>query len=254
MTDALLDVANLGVGYGRGTTALRGVSLSVPEGTVVSLLGSNGAGKSTLLRAICGTLPLHGGMVRSGHVAFDGLRTDSWSPARIVEAGVRLVPEGRRIFAGMTVEENLLIGGLRGAGRRSRRKRIAELYSTFPVLERKRQQRAVLLSGGEQQMLAIGRGLMSGPRLLLLDEPSLGLAPTMIAQVADVIGRIAEQGMAILLVEQNASMALRLAERVIVLRTGEAVFTGTADELRTDDALHRAYFGAAQAAVSGASA
>jgi len=253
-TDALLDVEDLSVGYGRGISALRGVGLTVPAATVVSLLGSNGAGKSTLLRAVCGTLMLHGGAVRAGRIRFDGHRVDGWSPARIVEAGVRLVPEGRRIFAGMTVEENLVIGGLRGAGRRQRRERIAELYATFPVLERKRHQRAVLLSGGEQQMLAIGRGLMSRPRLLLLDEPSLGLAPTMIAQVADVIRRISDRGTAILLVEQNASMALRLAERVVVLRTGAAVFSGTTRELQTDDALHRVYFGTAEAVVSGAGA
>jgi branched-chain amino acid transport system ATP-binding protein len=252
--DALLDVEDLSVGYGRGTTALRGVSLSVPDGSVVSLLGSNGAGKSTLLRAICGTLMLLGGAVRGGHVKLDGRCVDGWSPTRIVEAGVRLVPEGRRIFGGMTVEENLLIGGLRGAGRRQRRERMAELYATFPVLERKRHQRAVLLSGGEQQMLAIGRGLMSGPRLLLLDEPSLGLAPTMITQVADVIRRISDRGTSILLVEQNASMALRLAETVVVLRTGEVAFSGTAEELQSDDALHRVYFGTEDAVTSGASA
>lgn len=241
--DDLLCVEGLTVGYSRGTTAVSDVSLSVPDGSVVSLLGSNGAGKSTLLRAVTGTLALHGGGIRSGTVTLRGQRIDRLSAARVVEAGVRLVPEGRRILAKMSVEENLMIGGLRGVSRSGRRARVKEIYQTFPVLERKRQQRAVLLSGGEQQMLAIGRGLMGQPAVLLLDEPSLGLAPTMISQVASVIERIANRGTAILLVEQNASMALRLAQYVVVMRSGRVEYAGGAEQLASDDELHRMYFG-----------
>jgi branched-chain amino acid transport system ATP-binding protein len=243
VAENLLAIENVTIGYGRGTTALNGVSLAVPDGQVVSVLGSNGAGKSTLLRAICGTLPLHGGSLRSGQVMFDGIRIDGRQPAAVVAAGIRLVPEGRQIFAGMTVEENLLIGGLRGISRRQRRVRLREIYEAFPVLERRRHQRAILLSGGEQQMLAVGRGLMGRPRLLMLDEPSLGLAPTMIGQVARLIESIAQQGTAILLAEQNASMALRLARQVVVLRTGTVAFAGGPAQLRADEDLHRVYFG-----------
>lgn len=240
---ALLEVDALAAGYGRGTTALRDVSLHIPEQGVVSLLGSNGAGKTTLLRAISGTLPLHSGGIRNGSIRFRGERIDGESTSKLVRRGIRLVPEGRRILVGMSVEENLLIGGLRGLKRGERRARLMEIYEGFPVLSRKRGQRAVLLSGGEQQMLAIGRGLMSRPSLLMLDEPSLGLAPTMINQMADIIQAIAERGTAVLLVEQNASMALRLAHHVVVLRTGSTAFSGTPAELKTDDALHRVYFG-----------
>jgi ABC-type branched-subunit amino acid transport system ATPase component len=244
VADILLAVEHMTAGYGKGTTALADVSLAVPDGQVVSVLGSNGAGKSTLLRAICGTLPLHGGAVRAGHVTFGGRRLDGRSAADIVAVGIRLVPEGRRIFSGMTVEENLLIGGLRGTRRRQRRARLREMYELFPVLGQRRGRRAVLLSGGEQQMLAIGRGLMGRPRLLLLDEPSLGLAPVVIDRVASLIGDIAAQGTTILLVEQNASMALRLARDVVVLRAGRVAFAGSAAELSADEELHQVYFGA----------
>lgn len=245
VADILLAVEHVTAGYGRGTTALEDVSVIVPEGEVVSVLGSNGAGKSTLLRSICGTLPLHGGVMRAGQVTFDSHRLDSRGTFGAVAAGIRLVPEGRRIFAGMTVEENLLIGGLRGISRRQRRMRVREMYEVFPVLGQRRSQRAILLSGGEQQMLAIGRGLMGEPRLLLLDEPSLGLAPAVIDRVADLIGGIAVKGTTILLVEQNASMALRLARDVVVLRTGTVAFAGSAAELAADEDLHRVYFGSA---------
>jgi branched-chain amino acid transport system ATP-binding protein len=241
----LLEVEHVTAGYGRGTTALEDVSVAVPDGRVVSVLGSNGAGKSTLLRAVCGTLPLHGGAVRSGRITFDGRRLDGRPAADAVAAGIRLVPEGRRIFAGMTVEENLLIGGLRGIGRGQRRARLREMYDLFPVLGQRRNGRAILLSGGEQQMLAIGRGLMGRPRLLVLDEPSLGLAPVIIDRVAALIGDIADAGTAILLVEQNASLALRLARDVVVLRAGHVAFAGSAAELAGDEELHRVYFGSA---------
>jgi ABC-type branched-subunit amino acid transport system ATPase component len=250
VADILLEVERVTAGYGRGTTALEDVSVAVPDGRVVSVLGSNGAGKSTLLRVICGTLPMHGGAVRAGHVTFDGRRLDGRPAADMVAAGIRLVPEGRRIFAGMTVEENLLIGGLRGIGRRQRRARLREMYDLFPVLEQRRDRRAILLSGGEQQMLAIGRGLMGRPRLLLLDEPSLGLAPVIIDRVAALISDIAAAGTTILLVEQNASLALRLARDVVVLRAGYVAFTGSAAELAADEELHRVYFGSAGAPVA----
>jgi len=245
-TAPLLDLSAVSAGYGVGTLALSEVSLSVPTGGVVSLLGSNGAGKSTLLRAVCGTLGLVGGALRGGSIRFAGEPIQRWRPDRIVEAGIRLVPEGRRIFADMTVEENLLIGGLRGVNRRQRARRVKEMQEAFPVLGRKRHDRAVLLSGGEQQMLAIGRALMSGPRMLLLDEPSLGLAPTMIEQVSRIVRRIAEEGTSILLVEQNASMAMGLADAVVVLRTGRTAFVGTPGDLQEHDELRRAYFGSGE--------
>ena len=244
MAEKLLRVEDVTIGYGRGTTALADVSLVVPEGEIVSVLGSNGAGKSTLLHGISGTLPVRGGTLRSGRIFFRGARIDGRSTAAIVSAGIRLVPEGRHTFPGMSVEENLLIGGLRGAGgSRRRRARLREMYDVFPILAKRRSQRAILLSGGEQQMLVIARGLMGNPRLLMLDEPSLGLAPTVIDQVAGLIERIATDGTTILLVEQNASVALRLARHVVVLRNGTVEFSGPTEQLRTQVNLHSVYFG-----------
>jgi ABC-type branched-subunit amino acid transport system ATPase component len=186
---------------------------------------------------------MHGGSLRSGRIDFDGRSIDGRPTAAIVSAGIRLVPEGRHTFPGMTVEENLLIGSLRGVRGRARRVRLQEMYDLFPILGSRKSQRAVLLSGGEQQMLVIARGLMGGPQLLMLDEPSLGLAPTVIDQVAELIDRIAQSGTTILLAEQNASVALRLARSVMVLRHGTVAFAGATEELRARPDINSIYFG-----------
>ena len=238
-----LEVADLSAGYGP-VRALRQVSLAVPEGAVVAVLGGNGAGKSTLLRAISRTLAFHGGAVASGTVRFGGRALDGLPPDRVVAAGVCQVPEGRQVFARMTVEDNLRAGALGASGDRAAKaaalKRVHEL---FPVLADRARQPAGLLSGGEQQMLAVGRALMAGPKLLLLDEPSLGLAPLMAARIADTVREINAQGTAVLLVEQNAALALRLASRAYVLEVGEVTLSGPADELAASDEVRRRYLG-----------
>ncbi|MFJ4932668.1 ABC transporter ATP-binding protein [Streptomyces pseudovenezuelae] len=241
MTGAGLVVRDLSVGYGP-VRALRRVSLEVPEGAVVTVLGGNGAGKSTLLRAISRTLAFHGGAVTEGTVTLDGRRLDALSPDRVVAAGVCQVPEGRRVFARMTVADNLRAGALGGtrAGRSAALDRVHEL---FPVLAERANQRAGLLSGGEQQMLAVARALMATPRVLLLDEPSLGLAPLMARRIADTVREINTQGTSVLLVEQNAALALRLATRAYVLEVGEVTLSGPAAELAASDEVRRRYLG-----------
>lgn len=240
-----LHVEGLDVTYGRALSALRSVSLTVPRGSVVALLGANGAGKSTLLRAVSGTLRLHRGTVTAGLIRYGDTVLDGRDPVAAVRAGVVQVPEGRRVFAGLTVEENLRTGGL-GLGRRAPgqvREARDRVYTLFPVLAERGTQAAGLLSGGEQQMLAIGRALMAAPRLLLLDEPSLGLAPRMVFRIAEVIREINGQGTAVLLVEQNAGMALSLADHAHVLEVGEVRLSGPADELARTDAVRRLYLG-----------
>ncbi|SDD27054.1 ABC transporter ATP-binding protein [Actinokineospora iranica] len=239
----MLSVRNLQVRYGRSVAALHGVDIDVPADGVLAVLGSNGAGKSTLLRAVSGTLRLHRGSVVAGSVEFDGRRIDRADPAAIVRLGVVGVPEGRQVFARMTVEENLRAGGIgaRDATRRAAAR--ARVHELFPVLAERAKQRAGLLSGGEQQMLAIGRALMSGPRLLLLDEPSLGLAPKVVARIGEIIREIHAQGTAVVLVEQNAVMALRVAEHAAVLEVGRVALRGTAAELAASDDVQRLYLG-----------
>ncbi|WP_326727751.1 ABC transporter ATP-binding protein [Streptomyces phaeochromogenes] len=238
-----LVVHDLSVGYGP-VRALRQVSLEVPEGAVVTVLGGNGAGKSTLLRAVCRTLSFHGGAVTGGTVSLNGRRLDGLSPDRVVAAGVSQIPEGRRVFARMTVADNLRAGALGATeGRTGRATALRRVHELFPVLADRAQQRAGLLSGGEQQMLAVGRGLMATPRILLLDEPSLGLAPLMAERIADTVREINAQGTSILLVEQNAALALRLASRAYVLEVGEVTLSGPADELAASDEVRRRYLG-----------
>jgi branched-chain amino acid transport system ATP-binding protein len=239
----ILEVRDLAVTYGGVVKALRGVSLSVDEGSVVALLGSNGAGKTTLLRTLSGTLKLHRGRVESGEVLYLGENLLGRDPARCVAAGLVQVPEGRRIFTRLTVEENLKVGGLAAPRRGERSSDLERIYEMFPVLADRRSQRAGLLSGGEQQMLAMGRGLMSSPKLLLLDEPSLGLAPRIIGQIGEVIREINRQGTAVLLVEQNATMALRLADTAFVLDVGTVSLSGSGAELAESDAVQRLYLG-----------
>jgi ABC-type branched-subunit amino acid transport system ATPase component len=235
-------VDDVRVSYG-GVQALHGVSLTVPEGEIVAVLGSNGAGKSTLLRTISGTLPLQGGKLDGGVISLAERRLTGLDPADVVRAGVVQVPEGRRVFADLTVEENLRAGGLARKGRRARAEARARVYDLLPRLKERRTQRAGLLSGGEQQMLAIGRGLMSEPRLLLLDEPSLGLAPQLVGRIGEIIVRINEQGVAVVLVEQNAAMALDIAAHAYVLEVGQVTLSGTVAELGSSDQVRERYLG-----------
>ncbi|MEU3164860.1 ABC transporter ATP-binding protein [Streptosporangium sp. NPDC006930] len=240
--DSGLAVRDLAVDYGP-VPALRGVSLSVPRGSVVAVLGGNGAGKSTLLRAVSGTLGFHRGGITAGEVGFGGTRLSGAATSAIVAGGVVQVPEGRKVFARMTVEENLRAGALGAPDRRSAAEARERVLALFPVLARRAGQRAGLLSGGEQQMLAIGRALMARPRMLLLDEPTLGLAPLMAARIAETVREINADGTTVLLVEQNAAMALSLASYAYVLEVGEVVLSGPAAELAASDEVRRRYLG-----------
>jgi len=242
---SILTVRELRVSYGRAIRALRDVSLDVPAGTVVAVLGSNGAGKTTLLRALSGVLPEHGGAIDHGEIRFDGRPLTGRSAAAIVGAGIVQAPEGRRIFERLTVGENLRIGGFAVRDAEAKRRARQLVCDLFPILHDRRDQRAGLLSGGQQQMLAIGRALMAQPRLLLLDEPSLGLAPRVVGQIGRVIGQINQAGTTVLLVEQNASMALSVAAHAFVLTTGEVSLSGPASVLAADDTVRDLYLGGA---------
>ena len=239
----MLSVTDVQVTYGGAVRALQGVSLQVARGGVVAVLGSNGAGKTPLLRAISATLPLHRGAIVGGGISFEGEPLVGLDAAAIVRRGIVQVPEGRRIFGRLTVEENLKAGGL---GARNRHGRVAardSVYEMFPVLAERRNGRAALLSGGEQQMLAIGRALMAGPRLLVLDEPSLGLAPRIVGQIGRVVKQINEAGTSVLLVEQNATMALGAAGYAYVLDVGKVSLEGEAAQLVQTDSIKRLYLG-----------
>jgi branched-chain amino acid transport system ATP-binding protein len=239
----VLAVRNLEVVYSDVILALRGVSITVPAGAVVAMLGANGAGKTTLLRAVTGLLPVHRGRITKGGVELDGSAVPGQDASAMVRCGVAQVMEGRRIFAELTVEENLTAGGFTCRNRaalRSARERVLDL---FPLLRERRHQVAGYLSGGEQQMVAVGRALMSSPRLLLLDEPSLGLAPRMVEQVRDLIVRINAQGTGVLLIEQNATMALSIAAYGYILENGKVVKDGTPDQLRHDRDVQEFYLG-----------
>ncbi|WP_374778458.1 ABC transporter ATP-binding protein [Streptomyces sp. NBC_01310] len=241
---ASLQVSSLSVGYGP-VRALRAVSLDVPAGAVVVVLGGNGAGKTTLLRAVSRTLAFHRGAATGGNISFDGRPLDDRGPAQAVAAGIVQVPEGRQVFTRMTVADNLRAGtlGARAGSRADTARSLARVHELFPVLARRARQRAGLLSGGEQQMLALGRALMARPRLLLLDEPSLGLAPKMAATIAETITEINASGTSVLLVEQNAALALRLASYAYVLEVGEVTLSGPAAELAASDEVRRRYLG-----------
>ncbi|MFI6638023.1 ABC transporter ATP-binding protein [Streptomyces sp. NPDC050504] len=244
---AALEVSSLSVSYGP-VRALHDVSLTVPDGAITAVLGGNGAGKTTLLRAISRTLAFHRG-AGTGSIRFGGIALDGLGAARVVAAGVVQVPEGRQVFARMTVADNLRAGALgrrdgRGpGGRRASAAALARVHALFPVLADRAHQRAGLLSGGEQQMLALGRALMAGPRLLLLDEPSLGLAPLMARRIAQTVREINAAGTSVLLVEQNAAIALRLASTAYVLEVGEVALHGPAAELAASDEVRRRYLG-----------
>ncbi|GAA4685415.1 ABC transporter ATP-binding protein [Nocardioides nanhaiensis] len=237
----MLSARNLEVVYDDVVRALRGVSLDVPDGRIVALLGSNGAGKTSLLRSLTGLLDVHHGEVTKGTVSLDGDDLRRTPPEKIVKRGVRQVLEGRRVFVELSVEENLKVGA--HTARSLMAQNLERVYGLFPVLADRRGKTAGYLSGGEQQMLAMGRAMMSSPRYLLLDEPSLGLAPLMVAAIRDVIVEINQEGTGILLVEQNAAMALSIAHHGYVMETGRVVLDKPAAELNADDDVREFYLG-----------
>ena len=240
---SLLVVQNLEVVYSDVILVLRGISLTVPPATIVALLGANGAGKTTLLRAITGLLPIHRGRITKGNIAVAGTSLLGMSAPAIVQRGIAQVMEARRLFSELTVEENLRVGGFIHRDRRVVAAGLDRVFSLFPFLADRRRSVAGYLSGGEQQMVAIGRALMSNPRLLLLDEPSLGLAPRIVEQVREVILAIHREGTSVLLVEQNASMALSVAHSGYVLENGKVVRDGPSAELAADRDVQDFYLG-----------
>jgi branched-chain amino acid transport system ATP-binding protein len=236
----MLEIQNLSVHYG-GIHALQGIDLSVPEGKIVTLIGANGAGKSTTLRTIVGLVKPTGGKVLLRDNVISGRQTQE-----IVQMGIVLVPEGRRIFPNLTVEENLLLGAYARNGKEGVLKDLDHVYDLFPRLRERRLQKGGTLSGGEQQMLAVGRGLMSRPKLLMMDEPSLGLAPLIVKMIFEIIRQINAEGTTVLLVEQNAKAALEIADYGYVLETGRITLQGKGRELLSDDRVRKAYLGEAQ--------
>lgn len=242
-----MEVDALSVVYQRSIKALQGVSLAVPQGEVVAILGANGAGKTTFLRTISGLLGFHGGAITSGSYRLWDRSAEKLAPQSIVRRGVSQVMEGRRIMAQMTVEENLDLGAISVRSRRETAERKHRLLEQFPWLGERRHSVAGYLSGGEQQMLAIARALMSNPRFIILDEPSLGLAPIIARQIADIIAEIAADGTTVLLVEQNAAMALSLCSYAYVFQTGKVAKQGTAEDLLDDQYIQELYLGLAGA-------
>lgn len=233
----MLEVKNLNVRYG-GIHAVRGIDFDVPEGSIVTLIGANGAGKSSSLRAICNLVK------KTGNVAFMGQDISKIPTKDIVKMGITMVPEGRRVFSDLTIYENLILGAYTRKDKENVKKDMEWVYSIFPRLKERETQMAGTLSGGEQQMLALGRALMSRPKLLMLDEPSLGLAPILVRDVFSVIKKIHDDGVTILLIEQNARMALKIADYAYVLETGTITLTGTGEELLKNDKVLKAYLGA----------
>ena len=230
-----LDIKGLNVRYGP-IRAVRGIDLSVSKGGITALLGANGAGKTTTVMAIAGALP-----VASGSVSIFGSNMTGAAPDAIVRAGVAISPEGRRVFAQLTVEENLVLAGSVLGDDALSAQRVSEMKERFPILGERSRQMAGLLSGGEQQMLAVGRALMSGPRLLLLDEPSLGLAPQVVDQIFDIVEELKADGISVLLVEQNAALALDIADHAVVLANGAVAAAGAPADLANDTVLQSAY-------------
>ena len=233
----MLKIENLHVAYG-GIQALRGISLEVPDGKIVTLIGANGAGKSTTLRTISGLVK-----ATSGSISWNGEELLGKPIDKIVTSGIAMSPEGRRVFPDMTVLENLKIGAYLRKDKAEIEKDIQWVYSLFPRLEERHWQLAGTLSGGEQQMLAVGRALMSRPKLMMLDEPSLGLAPLVVQDIFSIIREINRQGVTVLLVEQNANMALKIADQAYVLETGNITMSGTGAELLVNEKVREAYLG-----------
>lgn len=234
---AMLEVKDLHVHYGM-IHALKGVSMQVNQGEIVALIGANGAGKTTLLHAISAILKKSG-----GDVLFEGKSLDKDSAKQIVELGITQVPEGRRIFSGLTVYENLMMGAFLRKDKEGIKEDLKKIYERFPILEKRSSQDASTLSGGEQQMLAMGRALMARPKILLLDEPSMGLAPILVKEIFRIIQEINKQGTTILLVEQNARMALSICDRAYVMEMGNIVLSGSGEELSNSEQIQKAYLG-----------
>ncbi|MFC1911239.1 ABC transporter ATP-binding protein [Chloroflexota bacterium] len=233
----MLEVSNLDVFYGK-SQALRGVSLRVDEGEIVALVGANGAGKTTLLNTVSGLL-----RPASGSVEFLGKRIDRLAPHKIMKLGICQIPEGRKLFSDMTVGENLEMGAYSSEARKRKEETLEQVYQVFPVLKVRRKQSAKKLSGGEGQMVAIGRGLMSNPRLCMFDEPSYGLAPKLFLEVLEVVKRLREQGITILLVEQNVRNTLEVADRAYVIENGQIVLEGNGKDLLQNEQIKTAYLG-----------
>jgi branched-chain amino acid transport system ATP-binding protein len=233
----LLEIKNVHVHYHK-VAALKGISMSVPEDGIVTIIGANGAGKSTTLRAISGLE-----RISKGEIWFSGERIDQLQPEQIVARGIGHVPEGRRVFPDLTVEENLMTGSFLRSNKAEIAEDLDQVYYRFPRLKERRKKSARTLSGGEQQMLAIGRALMSRPKMLVLDEPSMGLSPVMVQEVARIIRDIVDRGVPVVLVEQNAELALRLARFAYVLETGNIALQGPAHELHDNEHVKRAYLG-----------
>jgi len=237
LANQLLEVKGLDVSYG-DVQALWGVSLQVEEGAIIALVGANGAGKTTLLKTISGLIH-----ARKGEILFSGKPLKNLKPQQIVDMGITHVPEGRRLFAELTVLENLKLGAYTPSARPFHAESLERVYSLFPVLKDRKNQRAGTLSGGEQQMLAIGRALMARPKLIMLDEPSLGLSPILVKTIFELIGTLKEQKLTILLVEQNVNQALKIAHQAYVLKTGQIVMSGRGDELLANEEIRKTYIG-----------
>lgn len=234
---AMLEVKDLNVYYGM-IQALKGISFEVNEGEVIALIGANGAGKTTTLHTITGLHP-----AKSGSVLFDGHELTKTAPHKIVSMGMAHVPEGRRVFAELSVYENLKMGAYTRTSKSEIEESLTNVYDRFPRLKERRNQMAGTLSGGEQQMLAMGRALMSKPKIILMDEPSMGLSPILVNEIFDIIQSVSKSGTTVLLVEQNAKKALAIADRAYVLETGRIVTEGKASALLEDDAIRKAYLG-----------
>jgi len=239
----VLEVANLEVVYNDVILVLRGLSIEVPDGQIVALLGANGAGKTTTLRAISGLLGVHEGDITKGTISWNGEVISGKDPADIVKAGITQVMEGRRVFAELTVEENLQTGAFTNKDKESVQDAYDRTMELFPVLAERKNSMAGYLSGGEQQMLAIGRAMMANPKLLILDEPSLGLAPLLVEQIRDIVVEINQTGVSVLLIEQNAAMALSIANTGYIMETGKIVLDGDAEKLRNDEDVQEFYLG-----------
>ena len=235
---SLLKITNLQVSYG-GIDALAGISFDVEEGEIVTLIGANGAGKSTTLRTISGLVK-----AKAGRIVYDGRDITSMNPQKIVSEGIAMVPEGRHVFDNLTVKDNLLIGAYLRKDRESINEDIEHIYTLFPRLHEREWQLAGTLSGGEQQMLAVGRAIMTQPRILMMDEPSLGLAPIVVKEIFSIIRTLNETGMTILLIEQNANAALRCSHRAYVMETGRITMSGPSADLLADKRVQDAYLGA----------
>jgi branched-chain amino acid transport system ATP-binding protein len=239
----VLNLSNVEVVYNDVILVLRGLSIEVPDGKIVALLGANGAGKTTTLRTITGLLDVHDGVITKGAVTYQGDQLNEKSPDDIVRGGITQVMEGRRVFSELTVDENLVCGGFTVKDKGQREAAYQRVMDLFPRLGERRKQLAGYLSGGEQQMLAIGRALMSEPKLLALDEPSLGLAPKLVEQIRDIIVDINKQGTSVLLIEQNAMMALSIADYGYVMEQGKVVMDGPGQQLLADDDVREFYLG-----------